>query len=137
MRNWILRWIASTVALLILTLVLPQFGLGIHLDTAHPLMLVVGVLALGLANTIIRPIIMFFVWPINCLTFGLLGFVINALLFWLVGNADMFYKGLSLGFRVDHTTSGFYAALIAPVAMGIISGIINYLFKDRNDRDNQ
>ena len=132
MKNWIVRWVANTVALLILTMVLP----GIHLDTKNPLMLVVGVVALGLANVVIRPIIMFFVWPINCLTFGLLGYGINALLFWLVGNSEHYFK-VSLGFRVDGTAWGFYSSLIAPVAMGIISGLINLLFKDRNDRDNK
>src|SRR5437016_4658482 len=101
MRNWILRWIASTVALLVITIVMPYFGLGIHLDTQHPLNLALGVVVLGLVNAVLRPIIMFFAWPINCLTFGLLGFVVNALLFWLVGNADRFDKNLSLGFHVD------------------------------------
>ena len=137
MKNWILRWIASTVALLVVTLSLQTFGFGIHLDTKNPIMLAVGVIALGLANSIIRPVIMFFVWPINCLTFGLLGFVVNALLFYLVGNADMFYKGLSLGFRVEHTSSGFLASVIAPIAMGFISGFVNFVFKDRGDRDNK
>jgi putative membrane protein len=137
MRNWLLRWIASTVALLVITIVMPYFGLGIHLDTQHPLNLALGVIALGLVNAVLRPIIMFFAWPINCLTFGLLGFVVNALLFWLVGNADKFDKNLSLGFHVDANASGFYASLIAPVAMGLISGLINMLFKDKDDKDRQ
>src|SRR5580700_3509616 len=126
MKNWIIRWIANILALLIIAKVVP----GISLDAAHPIMLFAAVIALGLANAIIRPIIMFFVWPINCLTFGLLGFVINALFFWIVGRME-------LGFKIDPGPEGFKAALIGSIAMGILSGLINFLLKDRGDRDNK
>ena len=126
MKNWMIRWIANILALLIVTLCVPH----IHLESRNPLLLVVAVVALGLANTIIRPIVMFFVWPINCLTFGLLGFVINVLFFWIVGN-------LHLGFKIDPGPQGFMAALIGSLAMGILSGLINFLLKDRGDRDNK
>lgn len=126
MKNWMIRWIANILALLIVTCTVPH----IHLDTKHPLLLIGAVVVLGLANAIIRPIIMFFVWPINCLTFGLLGFVINALFFWIVGN-------LQLGFKIDPGPTGLMAALIGSFAMGILSGLINFVLKDRGDRDNK
>ena len=66
MRNWIVRWIASALALFVVTKVVP----GISVDNVGTL--VVAVVVLGLVNAFIRPLIMFFVWPINCLTFGLL-----------------------------------------------------------------
>ncbi len=126
MKNWIVRWIANILALLIVVKVVP----GMSLDTAHPLMLFVAVVALGLANAIIRPLIMFFVWPINCLTFGLLGFVVNALLFFMVGR-------MGLGFTVKPGADGFIASLIGSVGMGILSGLINFVLKDRGDRDDK
>jgi len=124
MKNWIVRWVANVLALLIVTVTVP----GIHLDHKQPLLLVVAVVALAFANAIIRPIIMFFVWPINCLTFGLLGFVINALFFFIVGN-------LHLGFIVEPGVTGMIGALIGSIAMGILSGLINFILKDRGDRD--
>ena len=122
MKNWIVRWIANILALLVITHVVP----GIHTDSASPVMLFVAVVALGLANAVIRPIIMFFVWPINCFTFGLLGFVVNALLFFVVGQ-------MHLGFKVDPGFNGFVASLIGSVGMGIISGVINLALKERGD----
>src|SRR5689334_20029308 len=131
MRNWLMRWIANIIALLIIV-----YGYwvtktgsghpGIYVDS--PTAIVVAVIALGLVNSIIRPIILFFAWPINCLTFGLFSFVLNVLLFLLVGN-------LGLGF---HVTSPIHA-LIGSVAMGFLSGAINFFLSDtgerRKDRD--
>ena len=58
--------------------------------------------------------------------FGLLGFVVNALLFFVVGQ-------MHLGFKVDPGFNGFVASLIGSVGMGIISGVINFALKDRGD----
>lgn len=124
MKNWIIRWIANILALLIITHVVP----GIAMDSAHPLMLVGAVVALGLANAIVRPLIMIFVWPINCITFGLLGFVINALLFFIVGQ-------MKIGFTVKPGAEGFIASFIGSIGMGVLSGLINFVLKDRGDRD--
>ena len=118
MRNWIMRWIASAVGI-------AHRRQPAHRHLARPVRqigtLVVAVVVLGLVNAFVRPIIMFFVWPINCLTFGLLGFVINVLLFWVVGSK------LVPGFHVDN----FTAALIGSVLMGLFSGAINFLLADR------
>lgn len=119
MKNWIARWIASALALYLVTQLVP----GIHVS--DPLTLVVAVIVLGLVNTLIRPVILLFVWPINCLTFGLMGFVVNAFLFWIVGS------NLVPGFEVK----GFVPAAIGSLAMGAISGVINFLLKDRGDRE--
>ncbi|HZT41681.1 MAG TPA: phage holin family protein [Chthonomonadaceae bacterium] len=122
MKNWILRWIASAVALYVVANIVP----GIHLAKNDLGALIVAVIALGLVNSLIRPIIMFFAWPINCLTFGLFGFALNVVLFLIVGQVVP-------GFKVD----GIVPALIGMILMGIISGIINFLLKDRGDRDNR
>src|SRR2546421_3464496 len=117
MKNWILRWLASILALLLIVggyaIVKGPKGAGIYVDS--PTAIVIAVVALGLANSVIRPIIMLFAWPINCLTFGLFSFVLNVLLFWLV---DL----LHIGFHVR----GPIHALIGYVAMGILSGMINF-----------
>jgi putative membrane protein len=123
MKNWILRWIANVVALFAVTKLVP----GIHYDGQHLLSLVIVVFGLALANTVIRPVIMFFAWPINCLTFGLLGFALNILFFWFAGS----------GIVPGYTVGGVLPALIGSVAMGVISGILNFFLKDRGDKDNK
>jgi len=130
MKNWILRWVASILALLLIvagyTVWKGPKGPGIFVDS--PTAIVAAVVALGLANSIIRPIIMLFAWPINCLTFGLFSFVLNVFLFLMVGN-------LGFGFHVSTPLD----ALIGSVAMGVLSGAINFFLTDkgekRRDRD--
>ena len=121
MRNLIARWVASALALFILA----QAHIGIIVKDNNIATLLVAVVILGFVNAFIRPIIMFFAWPINCLTFGLFGFALNVILFLVVGQVVP-------GFKVD----GVIPALIGIVLMGIISGVINFLLKDRGDRDN-
>lgn len=125
MKNWITRWIASALALFIICQI-PQVGVKLtHQDASGLTALVVATVAIGLANALIRPIIMFFAWPVNCLTFGLFGLIVNAVLFWIVGS------GFVPGFQV----TGPIPALIGSLAMSLISGAINFLLKDRGDRD--
>jgi putative membrane protein len=123
MRNWFMRWIASALALFLIT----KLDIGIYVDKNSLGTLIVAVIVLGLVNSLIRPLIMFFAWPINCLTFGLFGFLLNAVLFWIVGSH------LVPGFHVN----GFVAALIGSLLMGLISGFFNLFLKDRGDRDNR
>ena len=125
MKNWLMRWVASILALM---LIVGGYSLakdpsghpGIHVNS--PAAVMIAVVALGLANSIIRPIILFFAWPINCLTFGLFSFLLNVLLFLIVGN-------LHFGFYV---TSPLHA-LIGSVAMGILSGLINFFLKGNGE----
>lgn len=121
MRNWLMRWVASTLALLVIigaySIVHTPNGPGISVDT--PVAFGFAVVALGLANSVIRPIIMLFAWPINCLTFGLFSFALNVLLFLAVGN-------LNFGFHVKTPLD----ALIGSVAMGVLSGMINLFLTD-------
>jgi putative membrane protein len=90
LRNWIAQWVASVLALYVITKVVP----GIQATSVVSLCFVV--VALAFANSFIRPIIMFFAWPINCLTFGLFGFALNIIFFGILGG------GMIEGFRV-HT----------------------------------
>lgn len=121
MKNWIVRWIANLAALFAVTQLVP----GVSFKMGHPLSILIVVVGLSLANAIIRPIIMFFAWPVNCLTFGLFGFALNVAFFWIAGS------GVVPGYRVD----GPVAALIGSVSMGALSGIISFLFKDRSDKE--
>lgn len=123
-RNLITRWIANALALFIITQI-PHIGVSLtHHDAGAWTTLAIAAVAIGLANALIRPIVMFFGAPINCLTFGLFGLLVNAGLFYLVGT-------FVPGFKVE----GFLPALIGSLAMGIISGLLSFLLKDKGDRE--
>src|SRR5947209_2654003 len=114
MGNWILRWIASGIALA----VVGNLHLGVHYDDVTAL--AIATIVIGLVNSLIRPILFLLTLPLTCLTFGLFGFILNALLFTIAGNAVP-------GFHVDNVVAG----LIGSVLMGILSGILNSLLEDK------
>jgi len=76
----------------------------------------IAALVLGLVNTLIRPLLVLLTLPVTVLTLGLFIFVINALLFWLVGN---FVPGFSVG--------GFGSAFIGAIVYSIISWALSAL----------
>ena len=96
--------------------------LGLKLAITDVVGAFIAVLVLTLVNAFIRPVLRLVTLPLNCLTLGLFGFVINALMFWLVGT-------LGLGLKVD----GFWAALFGSVALSVISGILNTVIVERGE----
>ncbi len=112
-RNWAAQWVASVLALFIITKVVPG------ITTTSVVSLISVVVAMGFANSFIRPIIMFFAWPINCLTFGLFGFALNIIFFGVLGKVIP-------GFQV----SSSFSAIIGAVLMGALSGLFSFILKE-------
>ena len=129
----LLRWLLSAAALY-LTVVAANL-----LDIRDPLLhlrffvapglagvegLLVTVLALGIANAILRPILKALTLPLTCLTFGLFAFVVNALLFWLSGQVvpDKFH------------VAGWQAPLFGSVVMGLVGGILNNVLVSKREK---
>ena len=75
--------------------------------------LFISALLLGLANAVIRPIIVILTIPLTLVTFGLFLLVINALMMLLV-------SALVPGFRI----SGFWTAFFASIVVTILSLIV-------------
>lgn len=75
--------------------------------------LVVSALLLGLANAIVRPLLVFLTLPLTVLTFGLFLLVINALMLLLVAK-------LVNGFKI----SGFWTAFWASLFMAVLSFVL-------------
>lgn len=79
--------------------------------------LILSAILLGLANAVIRPIVIILTIPLTLITFGLFLLVINALMMLLV-------SALVSGFRV----SGFWTAFFASIVVTIISLLVGSLF---------
>ena len=104
----ILRWVVGVISILITVWAAHQLS---DINTAHhlPAITLAWKSALGLilfvplmavVNAVIRPVIKLIALPINCLTFGLFSFIVNAVLFWAVGHltrADMNVLGALFG----------------------------------------
>ena len=115
MTGWILRWIISGVALAIVT----KIGIGVEANSVESL--AIATVVIGLLNAFVKPILTLLTLPLNCLTFGLFGFVLNAILFKL---ADMAVDGFEV--------KSILGAILGPIIMGVISGILNMALVDRN-----
>lgn len=116
MVNWVLRWIVSGVALAIVA----NIGIGVKYDNLNAL--AIATLVIGLVNAFIKPVLVLLTLPLNCLTFGLFGFVLNAILFFAAGNAVQgFHVGWPLG------------ALLGPILMGLLSGLLNSILVDKKE----
>ena len=121
------RWVVSALALYLTYLLAQKLGIGIELNGIWTPLLVVA--ALAIINALIRPLVVVLTLPLNCLTLGLLTFLINALMFWLVGSAWRTFEFME-GFKVHN----FVAALFGSVVMGIISGLANSFISPRENR---
>ena len=123
----LLRWAISVLALVI-TVYAAQ-ALGIHgfliaPGTAGVIGVVIFVLALGIANAVLRPVVKLLTLPVTCLTFGLFSLVVNAFFFWLVGQ-------FVPGFKV----SGVVAPLFGSVVMSVVGGLLNNLLVSKRERN--
>jgi putative membrane protein len=121
-----IRIVVIAVGLWVATLVVPGVGVGAA-TTARGIGTLLGVaLIFGVVNAVLKPIIKVAGCPFYVLTLGLIGLVVNALLFLLVGAiAD----GVGLPFEV----SGFGAAFFGAIVVAVISFVLHVAIPDRYD----
>ena len=110
----ILRWIAFALVIMFTAWVIP----GITVENFWAALIVA--LVLGVINAFIKPVLQLITLPINVLTLGIFGLVLNALML-------MFAGWLSPGFEVD----GFFCSFIGSIIISLLSLGINMI--DRKD----
>ena len=110
----ILRWIAFALVIMFTAWVIP----GITVENFWAALIVA--LVLGVINAFIKPVLQLITLPINVLTLGIFGLVLNALML-------IFAGWLSPGFEVD----GFLSAFIGSIIISLLSLGINMI--DRKD----
>lgn len=114
LRDWIVIAIGVFLA--------AHFVKGITYDNGTTLFLVV--ILLSIFNIFLKPVLVLITLPFIILTFGLMLWIINALLFMLAG-------WLVDGFYVD----SFFAALMGALIVSLVTMMANALFKKRNGGD--
>lgn len=107
----LLIWTLNAIALLLVPYVIPS----VHIDNFYSAL--VAVLVLGLVNTVIRPVFVLLTLPVTLLTLGLFLFVINALMFWFVGD-------ILSGFRVDGFLSALFGSMVYSIASWLFSSVV-------------
>ena len=114
MREFLLRWLVTTIALYVAVLVVP----GIAFDEAQGAWrLILVALVFGGVNALLRPLLTLLTCPLILLTFGLFSLVVNALLLEVTSWASL---KLGLGFTVAGFWPAFWGGLVISVASTIL-----------------
>jgi putative membrane protein len=103
-------WLVNTVALLGVAYLMPSVRVESFAAA------VIAAAVLGLANAVVRPILVLLTLPVTVLTLGLFIFVINGLIFLGVAH-------LVQGFQV----AGLWPAILAAIVYSIISWLLSAL----------
>lgn len=111
MLRLLVVWLINSLALLTVAYVLPGIEVA---DFAAAL---VAALVLGLVNAFIRPLLILLTLPATILTLGLFIFVINGLLFWMVGSWLQ-------GFTVTGFWWGFLGAIVYSIVSWALSSVL-------------
>ena len=112
----LLHWVLNGLALLIVAHVVP--GVAVR----DPVTALVAAVLLGLANAVIKPVLVLLTLPVTILTLGLFVIILNALLF-----------GLSFailqGVMNVHFALGFVQILIGYLIYVIVSTVLTHLVR--------
>jgi putative membrane protein len=107
----LLVWLINAVALMAVAYLLPGISVADFVTA------LIAALVLGLVNAVIRPILILLTLPATLLTLGLFIFVINGLLFWLVGS----YID---GFTVAGFWPGFFGAIVYSIVSWAMASLL-------------
>jgi len=110
MIRLLIVWLINALALMAVAYLMPSievssFGAAL-----------VAALVLGLVNAFVRPVLVLLTLPVTILTLGLFIFVLNGLLFWMVGSWLQ-------GFWV----AGFWAGVLGAIVFSLISWALSAL----------
>ncbi len=112
MPGILIRWIITTIAVLIATKLVP----GVTVEDAGSALLAAAIL--GILNAFIRPALIILTLPLTVVTLGFFILVINALLFEFAGS-------IVPGFHVSSFWSAFFASIIVSIVSWITSSAIS------------
>lgn len=129
MKGIVLGIVATAIALVVLTMLLPQ----VKWDKNWVHLAIIAAL-FGLANGFVKPAVKALSFPINLMTMGMFGIVINVVLFMAVAWVSDAY--LHFGFTIagwPKTGLSFEVigtAVIASIVLGVLTAVIGMVVKD-------
>ena len=123
MNQAFIKWVMNTIAIILAIKFVP----GIVYSGAWWGILLVSMI-FGLVNTVIRPLVKLFTFPLLILTLGLFTFIINAMMLSLT---SWLSESMHIGFRVE----GFKAAFWGSLIISIVSLVLGCLMPQDKERD--
>lgn len=131
MKRLLIRWVVLAISVVLASMVTQALNLGFEarVDSIGSFFqLLVGVAVLSFANATLGKFLKLLTLPLNCMTFGLVSLVINAVVLILVAKLE-----LGFGFRESGWLSGLFAAIVASVLISVISAFLNGFLSDKRD----
>jgi putative membrane protein len=122
-----IRVVVVAISLWVAELIVDGVDLTAGSTTTRIGTLIAVALIFGLVNAVLKPLIKVVGCPFYVLTLGLIGLVVNALLFMLVG---FIAEGIGLPFSVG----GFGAAFLGAIVVGVVGFLLHILIPDRWDQ---
>ena len=107
----LLVWLINALALIAVAYLMP----GVAVSSFGAALL--AALVLGLINAVVRPILVLLTLPVTLLSLGLFIFVLNGLLFWMVGT-------WLEGFEVAGFWSGVFGAILFSLVSWALSALV-------------
>lgn len=107
----LLVWLVNTLALIAVAYLMPSITIASFWSALF------AALILGLVNAFVRPVLILLTLPATILTLGLFIFVLNGLLFWLVGS-------FLQGFVVQGFWAGFFGAILFSIVSWLLSALV-------------
>jgi putative membrane protein len=103
-------WLINALALIAVAYLMPSISVATFGAA------LVAALVLGLVNAVVRPVLVLLTLPVTVLTLGLFIFVINGLLFWMVGT---WLEGFAV--------AGFWAGVFGAILFSLVSWALSAL----------
>ena len=107
----LLVWLVNALALIAVAYLMP----GVSVASFGSAL--VAALVLGLINAVVRPVLVLLTLPVTLVTLGLFIFVLNGLLFWMVG-------AWLEGFEVAGFWSGVFGAILFSLVSWALSALV-------------
>ena len=123
----VVRVVVVAIALWVATLLVPGIAVGAGPGYSETVTLLLVAAIFGIVNAVIKPLIKVVGCPLYVLTLGLVGLVVNALLFLLVG-------AIAANVGLPFTVAGFGAAFWGAIVVGLVGFVLHLLIPDRLDQ---
>ncbi len=132
MRGFVVGTLATAIAFFIVAEVLPDYGLDFFAYSGELTGLIVLALIFGIVNGLIGPVVRAAALPINFMTMGLFGLIVNGVL--LLGTAaaaDAAGLNFTVGdFPPDLTADTVVAAVVGAIILGVINSVVHTVLPD-------
>jgi putative membrane protein len=126
-KGFILGTIATAITFAIVSYVLPAIDYGGEISN-----LVIVSLIAGLVNGLIKPVVKILSFPLNMMTLGLFGLIINAALLLLIAwLSDLVGITFTIGdFPPDFSSDTIVTAVIGGIAISVVGSLVSMAVRD-------